>query len=244
MKITRWVAACALTLSTTLTFAGPSWAETVLQLGHPTASTSHYGVAGGDAGRRVGEAQQRQVQGRLDPQRGGARDDRKRPDRHARSGGDLHRPGRQLRAGSGDRRYPLPVQGLRPRPRRPGRPDRPGHAEAVPRQGDRSAGLGRERLPPHHQQQAPDQHPRRRQGPEGPDHGKSGPHDRLPPVGRAADPDGLHGGLHRPSAGHGRWSGKPDPGHHLVQIRPGAEVPDADRARLFAGHDPDGESDL
>jgi TRAP-type transport system periplasmic protein len=45
MKITRWVAACALTLSTTLGFAGPSWAETILQLGHPTASTSHYGVA-------------------------------------------------------------------------------------------------------------------------------------------------------------------------------------------------------
>ena len=45
MKMTRWVAACALTLSTTFAFTVPSQAETVLQLGHPTASTSHYGVA-------------------------------------------------------------------------------------------------------------------------------------------------------------------------------------------------------
>ena len=45
MKITNWVATCALTLSTTLTFSAQSWAETVLQLGHPTAATSHYGVA-------------------------------------------------------------------------------------------------------------------------------------------------------------------------------------------------------
>jgi len=49
MKITRWVAVCALTFSTTFilvaTLAAPSRAETVLQLGHPTASNSHYGVA-------------------------------------------------------------------------------------------------------------------------------------------------------------------------------------------------------
>jgi tripartite ATP-independent transporter DctP family solute receptor len=45
MKITKWVTACALTLSATLAFANPSWAEIILQLGHPTASTSHYGVA-------------------------------------------------------------------------------------------------------------------------------------------------------------------------------------------------------
>src|SRR5215203_32529 len=45
MKIMKWVTACALTLSATLAFASPSWAEIILQLGHPTASTSHYGVA-------------------------------------------------------------------------------------------------------------------------------------------------------------------------------------------------------
>ena len=46
MKITGWVAACALTLLHDTDFrSGPSWAETILQLGHPTASTSHYGVA-------------------------------------------------------------------------------------------------------------------------------------------------------------------------------------------------------
>ncbi|EWY39362.1 C4-dicarboxylate ABC transporter substrate-binding protein [Skermanella stibiiresistens SB22] len=46
MKMTRWVStAMALALASLLPSANPTLAATTLQMGHPTASNSHYGVA-------------------------------------------------------------------------------------------------------------------------------------------------------------------------------------------------------
>ena len=86
-----------------------------------------------------------------------ARVDRRRAARHARPHADVDGPGPELRAGRRDPRHPVPVPRLRAGARRARRADRPGHAAEVPAQGHRRAGVGRERLSPHDQQQAPGQ---------------------------------------------------------------------------------------
>ena len=105
--------------------------------------------------------------------------------------------------------------------------------------GIHGARMGRERLSQHDQQQAPGQRARGLEGPQDAHDGKSGPHPGVPRVRHHSDADGVHRGLHRVAAGHRRRPGEPAVGHHVGQARPGAEVPDADRPRLFAGADPD-----
>ena len=141
-----------------------------------------------------------------------ARADRGGAARHAGPGQHLDRPGRQLRARDQDRRHPVPVPRLRPCAQGDGRPDRPGHAGQVPEQGHHRAGLDRERLPPHDQQQARHRQARRRRRPEDAHHGKQGAHGRLPHLRHPADADGLPRAVRRAAAGHGRRPGEPDPG--------------------------------
>ena len=106
-----------------------------------------------------------------------------------------------------------------------------------PAKGLVGAGLDRERLPAHDQQQADDQEARGRRRPEDAHDGKQGAHGRLQGLRHPADADGLPRAVRRAAAGHGRRPGEPDPGDPVVQVRPGAEVPVADRPRLLAGAD-------
>ena len=75
---------------------------------------------------------------------------------------------------------------------------------------------------------------RRREGAQDADDGESDPHRGLPPVRHPADADGVHRGVHRAPAGHGRRPGKPSVGDHFREARPGAEEPVDDRTRVFA----------
>ena len=185
------------------------------------------------------EAHQRPLQGpdllqRLARRR--ARVDRGGAARHAGTGLLVHRPGAQLRARDQDPRRALPVPRQGPCPRGARRPDRPGPADQVRRQGLQGAGLGRERLPPHDQQQARREGARGPQGPEDAHHGEPGAHRRLQGLRHHHHADGLPRGVHRAAAGHGRRPGEPAVGDHLGQVRPGAEAPVADRPRLLALH--------
>ena len=82
------------------------------------------------------------------------------------------------------------------------------------------------------------------QGPEDAHHGEPDPHPGVPAVRHPAHADGLHRGVHRAAAGHGRRPGEPAVGDHVGQARPGAEVPDAHRPRLFAGGHPDEQGEV
>ena len=85
-----------------------------------------------------------------------------------------------------------------------------------PAKGHHRAGLDRERLPPHDQQQARHRQARGRRGPEDAHHGEQGAHGRLPHLRHPADADGLPRGVRRAAAGHGRRPGEPDPGHPVA----------------------------
>ena len=163
------------------------------------------------------EAHQRPLQGpELLCGRAGrrARIGRGRPARHARPHAHVDRADPEFRAGSRDPRHPVPVPRLRAGARRARRPDRPGDAAEVPAEGHRRARLGRERLPPHDEQQAPGQRARRPEGPQDADDGEPDPHPGLQAVRHPADADGVHRGLHGAAAGHGRRPGESAVGHH------------------------------
>ena len=169
-----------------------------------------------------------------------ARVDRGGAARHARPDDDLDRARCRIscprsrsstfRSCSGTTRTPVPCS--------TGRSGRKCCRSFRPK-GMRGARVGRERLPPHDQQQAAGQHARRPQGPQDADDGKSGPHPGVQGVRDHPDADGVHRGVHRAAAGHRRRPGEPAVGDLRGQVRPGAEVHDADRPRLFAGADPD-----
>ena len=149
---------------------------------------------------------------------------------------DLDRPGAQLRARSRDPRHPVPVPRQRARPRRAGRPDRPGHAEASSTaKGIKALAWGengfRHMTNSKRAVNAPeDLKGLKMRTMENPVHIAAYKGVRHP-----AHADGVHRGVHRAAAGHGRRPGEPAVGDHRGQVRPGAEVPDADRPRLFAG---------
>ncbi len=206
------------------------------------AQNSHYGVAVDTFAREVetrtgGRYKVQNVLRRRARRR--ARVGRGRPARHARPHADVDRPAAEFRARGRDPRHPVPVPRLRARPRRARRPDRPGDAAEVPAEGHRRARLGRERLPPHDEQQAAGQRARRPQGPQDADDGEPDPHPGVQAVRHPADADGVHRGVHRAAAGHGRRPGESAVGHHVGEARPGAEEPVAHRSRLFARGDPD-----
>jgi hypothetical protein len=77
---------------------------------------------------------------------------------------------------------------------------------------------GRERRSPHDEQQAAGQRPRRSQGPQDADDGEPDPHPGVQAVRHPADADGVHRGVHRAAAGHGRRPGEPAVGHHRGKL--------------------------
>ena len=81
--------------------------------------------------------------------------------------------------------------------------------------------------------------PGRPQGPQDADDGKPGPHPGLQAVRHHSDADGVHRGVHRAAAGDRGRPGESAVGDLGGEVRPGAEVHDAHRPRLFAGADPD-----
>ena len=178
MKLNRLAAGLVLGLG----MACAAFAQTTMKISISTAQNSHQGVAHRHLRQGSREAHQRPLQGpdllqRLARRR--ARVDRGGAARHAGPGLHLHRPGAQLRARGQDPRHALPVPRQGPCARGARRPDRPGPADQVRRQGLQGAGLGRERLPPHDQQQARRQGTGRPQGPEDAHHGEPGAHRGL-----------------------------------------------------------------
>ena len=105
--------------------------------------------------------------------------------------------------------------------------------------GIHGARVGRERLSQHDQQQASGRRSGRPEGTEDADDGKPRPYPGLSRVRHHSHADGVHRSVHRAAAGHGRRAGESVVGDHVGEARPGAEVPDAHRSRLFACADPD-----
>ena len=66
-----------------------------------------------------------------------------------------------------------------------------------------------------------------------------GAHPGVQAVRHHPDADGVHRSVHRAAAGHRRRPGESAVRDLRGQVRPGAEVHDAHRPRLFAGADPD-----
>ncbi len=179
MRFPRLACPIAVAALVALLPAAPAAAQETLKMNISVSQNSHYGVAVDTVRPRSGEANERPLQG---PEfllgRAGrrARVHRGRAARHARPHDDVDRPGAELRAGDRDPRHPVPVPRLRPRAQHARRPDRAGHAGKFPSKGIVGAGLGRERLSPHDQQQALGEHARRPEGPQDAHDGEPGPH--------------------------------------------------------------------
>ena len=149
-------------------------------------------------------------------------------------------PGAELRARGRDPRHPVPVPRLRARARGARRPDRPGHAAASFRpKGIVALAWGENGFRHMTNSKRQVNVPGRPQGPQDADDGESGPHPGVQGVRHHPDADGVHRSVHRAAAGHRRRPGESAVGDLGGQVRPGAEVHDADRPRLFAGADPD-----
>ena len=145
-----------------------------------------------------------------------ARGDRGGAARHARPRHDVDRPAPELRAGGGDLRHPVPVPRLRSCACGARRPDRAGHAEKFDSKGLKALAWGENGF----RHMTNNKHAvNGAGGPEGPEDAHDGepdPHPGLQGLRHHPDADGVHRGVHRAAAGHGRRPGESDLRHPVA----------------------------